>query len=99
MEEARGQSQDVAELDHLALAEQRLHLTHDRESGLSHDLGLEVDLEVDGGIDEETAAAAAAAGANVFVAGTAVFGHAAPWEAVDQQGRPAAGQHSTEGPA
>jgi len=31
------------------------------------------DLEVDGGIDAETAPAAAAAGANVLVAGTAVF--------------------------
>jgi len=32
------------------------------------------DLEVDGGIDARTAPVAAAAGANVFVAGTAVFG-------------------------
>ena len=32
------------------------------------------ELEVDGGIDEKTIAAAARAGANVFVAGTAVFG-------------------------
>src|SRR5205085_9740861 len=32
------------------------------------------DLEVDGGIDKHTIAEAAAAGANVFVAGTAVFG-------------------------
>ena len=31
-------------------------------------------LEVDGGIDAETAARCAAAGATVFVAGTAVFG-------------------------
>jgi ribulose-phosphate 3-epimerase len=35
---------------------------------------LEVDLEVDGGIGPETIARAARAGANVFVAGTAVFG-------------------------
>jgi len=33
------------------------------------------ELEVDGGIDEETAPLAAAAGANVFVAGSAVFGN------------------------
>lgn len=33
----------------------------------------ECDLEVDGGIDVNTIASAAAAGANVFVAGTAVF--------------------------
>jgi ribulose-phosphate 3-epimerase len=35
--------------------------------------GLDVALEVDGGIDAETIGRAAAAGANVFVAGTAVF--------------------------
>ena len=33
----------------------------------------ECDLEVDGGIDEETAPLAGAAGANVLVAGTSVF--------------------------
>ena len=33
-----------------------------------------VDLEVDGGIDEETAGPCAEAGATLFVAGTAVFG-------------------------
>jgi len=37
-------------------------------------LGDEVDLEVDGGIDEATARTCAAAGATLFVAGTAVFG-------------------------
>jgi ribulose-phosphate 3-epimerase len=36
--------------------------------------GLEVSLEVDGGIGPETIARAARAGADVFVAGTAVFG-------------------------
>jgi ribulose-phosphate 3-epimerase len=36
--------------------------------------GLSVDIEVDGGIRAETAGSVAAAGANVFVAGTAVFG-------------------------
>ncbi len=36
--------------------------------------GLEVALEVDGGIGPETIGAAARAGADVFVAGTAVFG-------------------------
>jgi ribulose-phosphate 3-epimerase len=39
-------------------------------------------LEVDGGIDAETAAQCAAAGATVFVAGTAVFGAQDPAEAV-----------------
>jgi ribulose-phosphate 3-epimerase len=35
---------------------------------------LEVDIEVDGGVNAETIGEVAAAGANVFVAGTAVFG-------------------------
>jgi ribulose-phosphate 3-epimerase len=34
----------------------------------------ECDVEVDGGIDAETAPLAVAAGANVLVAGTAIFG-------------------------
>lgn len=37
-------------------------------------LGPEADLEVDGGIDERTAGPCAAAGATLFVAGSAVFG-------------------------
>ncbi len=41
-----------------------------------------VDVEVDGGIDEATAPRAAAAGANVLVAGSAIFGREHPWEAV-----------------
>lgn len=45
--------------------------------------GLEVDLEVDGGIDEETVPLTAKAGANVFVAGSAVFERPRPWEAVE----------------
>ena len=36
--------------------------------------GLDVDIQVDGGISEETIASARLAGANVFVAGSAVFG-------------------------
>ncbi|MGA2930575.1 MAG: ribulose-phosphate 3-epimerase [Acidimicrobiales bacterium] len=44
---------------------------------------LALDIEVDGGIDTTTAPVAAAAGANVFVAGTAIFGHERPWEAAD----------------
>jgi len=44
---------------------------------------LSVDLEVDGGIDEHTAPLTAAEGANVFVAGSAVFGRERPWEAVE----------------
>ncbi len=36
--------------------------------------GLALDIQVDGGVKPDTVAAPAAAGANVFVAGTAVFG-------------------------
>ncbi len=36
--------------------------------------GLDIDIQVDGGINEKTVGIAAAAGANVFVAGSAVFG-------------------------
>lgn len=43
--------------------------------------GLAVDIEVDGGIDPETAPVAARAGANVLVAGSAIFGQERPWEA------------------
>jgi ribulose-phosphate 3-epimerase len=45
--------------------------------------GLALDVEVDGGIDPETAPVAARAGANVFVAGSAVFGQPRPWEAAE----------------
>jgi ribulose-phosphate 3-epimerase len=38
--------------------------------------GLAVDIEVDGGVDTSNARACVEAGANVLVAGTAVFGHA-----------------------
>jgi ribulose-phosphate 3-epimerase len=42
--------------------------------GWIRDRGLAVALEVDGGISEDTIASAARAGANAFVAGTAIFG-------------------------
>jgi ribulose-phosphate 3-epimerase len=51
-------------LEHSILKLERLH----------HLLGEGVALEVDGGVDTETARRCAAAGASVFVAGTAVFG-------------------------
>ena len=38
------------------------------------ELGLQLDLQVDGGISAKTIATAASAGANVFVAGSALFG-------------------------
>jgi ribulose-phosphate 3-epimerase len=43
---------------------------------------LDLRIEVDGGINEETVAAAAEAGADAFVAGTAVYGAADPAAAV-----------------
>jgi ribulose-phosphate 3-epimerase len=43
---------------------------------------LELRIEVDGGIDEDTIVEAAAAGADTFVAGTAVYGASDPAEAV-----------------
>jgi ribulose-phosphate 3-epimerase len=43
--------------------------------------GLEAELEVDGGIDEETAPLVVAAGARVLVAGSAIFGDERPWDA------------------
>jgi ribulose-phosphate 3-epimerase len=42
--------------------------------------GLSLDVEVDGGIDRHTVVEAARSGANVFVAGSAVFGHPHPLE-------------------
>ena len=38
-----------------------------------YNAGLPIDIEVDGGIDEATAADVVKAGANILVAGTAVF--------------------------
>jgi ribulose-phosphate 3-epimerase len=43
--------------------------------------GLSADLEVDGGIDEDTVGAVVAAGARVLVSGSAIFGDERPWEA------------------
>ncbi len=46
--------------------------------------GLSFDIQVDGGIDDGTVTQAALAGANVFVAGSYVFGAANPADAVDR---------------
>jgi ribulose-phosphate 3-epimerase len=43
--------------------------------------GLAADLEVDGGIDEETAPVVTGAGARVLVVGSAIFGASRPWDA------------------
>lgn len=45
--------------------------------------GLALDLEVDGGIDRVTAPVATRAGANVLVAGSAIFAHASPLDAAE----------------
>ncbi len=46
--------------------------------------GLDVTVQVDGGIDSETARVCAGAGARCFVAGTSVFGSADPRQAADE---------------
>lgn len=46
--------------------------------------GLSVDIQVDGGINEKTVEIAAAAGANVFVAGSAVFGAVDPANEIEK---------------
>lgn len=46
--------------------------------------GLSVDIQVDGGINEKTVEIAAAAGANVFVAGSAVFGAVDPAKEIEK---------------
>jgi ribulose-phosphate 3-epimerase len=50
----------------------------DKVTRLRHILGEQVALQVDGGIDPRTAPRCRAAGANVFVAGSAVFGSPDP---------------------
>ena len=50
--------------------------------------GSALDVEVDGGIDEETVVEAVRSGANVLVAGSAVFGRAHP---LARRGHPAGG--------
>jgi ribulose-phosphate 3-epimerase len=52
----------------------KLRLLRDR----ADDLGIRLALQVDGGITDDTLPIAAAAGADVFVAGSAVYGHADP---------------------
>lgn len=47
------------------------------------DSGVNVAIQVDGGITEETITRAAEAGANIFVAGSAVYGKASPEAAID----------------
>lgn len=53
--------------------------------------GLEVEIEVDGGINEKTIAQVADAGATVFVSGSGVFGHPQGYQAAMESMRRAAG--------
>ena len=46
--------------------------------------GLATDIQIDGGITPETARQASEAGANVFVAGTAVFAADDPADAMEE---------------
>jgi ribulose-phosphate 3-epimerase len=55
--------------------------TLDKVTRLRHILGEEVALEVDGGVGPDTAPRCRAAGANLFVAGSAIFGAPDPAEA------------------
>ncbi|MGB5951454.1 MAG: ribulose-phosphate 3-epimerase [Ornithinimicrobium sp.] len=55
--------------------------------------GRDIWVQVDGGISPETIEEAAAAGANVFVAGSAVYGADQPDEAIDRLRQLAAGAH------
>ncbi|SDH92187.1 ribulose-phosphate 3-epimerase [Alteribacillus bidgolensis] len=48
------------------------------------ELGHDAELEVDGGVNKETAASCRAAGANVLVAGSAVYKHADRQKAIEQ---------------
>ena len=60
--------------------------------------GLKIDIQVDGGINSRTAFDAAAAGANVLVAGSAVFGARDYRQAIDAIRAGAMGQASTVSP-
>ena len=53
--------------------------------------GLEADLEIDGGIKVENLAEVAAAGANVFVSGSGIFGHGDYDETIARMRRAVAG--------
>ena len=57
--------------------------------------GLEALIQVDGGINEDTIGEAAAAGADVFVAGTAVFAQADYKQAIDRLRQRAGGEEGT----
>jgi ribulose-phosphate 3-epimerase len=61
-------------------------------STIKQERGLQFDIEIDGGINEETIIPCAKAGANIFVAGSAIFGkedRAAALQAIKQAGEAA----------
>lgn len=58
--------------------------------------GLDVDIEVDGGIDLSTVEKAKLAGANVFVAGHAIFGSADPADAARELARKVQAQNGSD---
>jgi ribulose-phosphate 3-epimerase len=66
----------------------------ERVRARSEAAGLDLDIEVDGGIDEHTVVGAARAGANVFVAGSAVFNRDDPLAAVGSILAAAAGERA-----
>ncbi len=59
-------------------------------------LGLDTDIQVDGGIDPQTVSAAAAAGANVLVAGSAVFRASDPAAAIETLQRTAEAAYGSD---
>ena len=61
-------------------------------STIKQERGLQFDIEIDGGINEETIIPCSKAGANIFVAGSAIFGkedRAAALQAIKQAGEAA----------
>jgi len=57
--------------DYIATMEPKIQATRELIAGA----GLNIDLEVDGGINEKTVGGAAAAGANILVAGSGLYKH------------------------
>ena len=57
--------------DYIATMEPKIRATRE----LIAESGLNIDLEVDGGVNEKTVAGAAAAGANILVAGSGLYKH------------------------
>lgn len=67
----------------------------ERLRGRAEELGIELALQVDGGITADTLPIAAASGADVFVAGSAVYGHPSPAERIEALRGAASGAYNT----